>query len=99
MCTQTVGLAAAELERQGIATVAIQLLRFVAERVRPPRGLWVPFKHGYPFDRPDDPACQHAVIEAALSLLENTRGGPPLLVDYEPETIQISPFAGEYISL
>jgi hypothetical protein len=32
-------------------------------------------------------------------LLENTRGGPPLLVDYEPETIQISPFAGEYISL
>ena len=97
MCTQTVGLVAAELERQGIATVAIQLLRFVAEKVGPPRGLWVPFKHGYPFDRPDDPLRQHAVIEAALSLLENTIDGPPLLVDYEPEMLELSPLASEYI--
>ena len=30
-----------------IATVVIQLLREVAERVRPPRALFVPFPHGY----------------------------------------------------
>jgi len=98
MCTQTVGLVAAELERQGISTVAIQLLRFVAERVGPPRGLWVPFKHGYPFDRPGDPPRQHAVIEAALRLLENQDDQPPLLVDYAPGMVELFPSAREYIS-
>ena len=66
MCNQAVGLAAAELERRGIATVAIQLLREVAEKVRPPRALFVPFRHGYPLDTPRDPQRQHAVIEAAF---------------------------------
>ncbi|HEV8702432.1 MAG TPA: hypothetical protein VGV60_14255 [Candidatus Polarisedimenticolia bacterium] len=82
MCTQAVGLAAAELERQGIATVAIQLLRHVAERVRPPRALCVPFRHGYPLDAPGDPARQMAVIEAALRLLEETEARPPVLRDF-----------------
>ena len=79
MCNQTVGLVAAELERQGIATVAIQLLRFVAERVRPPRALVVPFRHGYPLDAPNDAPRQHAVIEAALRLLEDRTLQPPAL--------------------
>jgi hypothetical protein len=82
MCTQAVGLVAAELERRGIATVAIQLLRRVAERVRPPRALCVPFRHGYPLDLPGDPARQTAVIEAALRLLEAPDSRPPLLADY-----------------
>jgi len=84
MCNQAVSLVAAELERRGIATVAIQLLRFVAQRVRPPRALFVPFQHGYPLDAPLDPARQHAVIEAALRLLELPDLRPPVLVDYEP---------------
>ena len=76
------GLVAAELERQGIATVAIQLLRQIAERVRPPRALLVPFRHGYPLGRPDDPAQQHAVIEAALRLLEDPSLPLPILAEY-----------------
>jgi hypothetical protein len=83
MCNQTVGLVAAELERQGIATVALQLLREVAQRVRPPRALFVPFRHGYPLDRPDDPARQHAVLGAALDLLEDSTVQPPVLHDYQ----------------
>ncbi len=83
MCNQAVSLVAAELERQGIATVAIQLLRDVAKRVRPPRALFVPFRHGYPLDVPLNPAKQHAVIEAALLLLENSELRPPVLVDFE----------------
>lgn len=82
MCNQAVGLVAAELERQGISTVAIQLLREVAIWVRPPRALVVPFPHGYPLDAPDDPARQHAVIEAALRLLEEHDRRPPLLAEY-----------------
>ena len=79
MCNQTVSLVAAALEREGIATVTIQLLRELAERVRPPRALCVPFRHGYPLDAPDEPARQHAVIEAALSLFEQPGATAPLL--------------------
>lgn len=76
-------LVAAELERQGIATVAIVLLRAIAERVRPPRALCVPFRHGYPLDTAGDAVKQHAVIEAALRLLEDPALTPPAVVDYQ----------------
>jgi hypothetical protein len=81
MCNQAVGLVAAELERQGVSTVCLQLLRNVAERVRPPRALFVPFRHGYPLGEPNAPARQHAVIEAALRMLEDSDLAPPALVD------------------
>ena len=84
MCNQAVGLVAAEIERRGISTVAIQLLRRVAEKVRPPRALWVPFRHGYPLDAPDDPQRQIAVIEAALQILEDQSLTPPAIVDFSP---------------
>lgn len=83
MCNQTVGLVAAELERAGIATVAIQLLREVVERVRPPRALFVPFPHGYPLGAPGDPALQHRVLEAAVGMLEDQHLRPPSLVSFE----------------
>ena len=89
MCNQAVGLVAAELEQQGIATVTIALLREVAERVRPPRTLFVPFPHGYPLDTPDDPARQHAVLEGALRLLEEPSLTPPVLVDYAPSNAEV----------
>lgn len=75
-------LVGAELERQGISTVCIQLPRIAAERVRPPRALLVPFRHGHPLDTPGNPAAQHAVIEAAVRLLETQTLTPPVLVTY-----------------
>jgi hypothetical protein len=77
-----VSLVAAELERRGISTVAVILLREVAEKVRPPRALFVPFDHGYPLDKPGSPSRQHAVIEAALRLLERADAQPPVLDDF-----------------
>jgi len=82
MCNQTVSLIAAELERQGISTVNLLLLREVGEAVHSPRALWVPFPHGYPLDRPKDPPRQMAVLEAALRLLE-TAERPPVLEEYK----------------
>lgn len=84
MCNQAVSLVAGELERQGIATVVIQLLREAALAVRPPRALFVPFDHGFPLAAADAPELQHAVIEAALALLERPNSRVPLLVDYDP---------------
>jgi len=79
-----VSLVAAEIEREGIPTVTLQLLREVAERVHPPRALFVPFRHGYPLDSPNEPTRQHAVLEAALRLLEDPSLVPPVLIDYSP---------------
>ena len=85
MCNQTVSLVAAALEQQGVSTVVVQLLRMVTEKVRPPRALCVPFRHGYPLDSPDDPEKQSAVITAALNLLNDKNLKPPAIVEYKPQ--------------
>jgi hypothetical protein len=77
MCNQAVSLIAAELERRGITTVCVILLREIAEKVRPPRALAVPFRHGFPLGAPNDAALQRSVVDAALALL--TRDDVPLI--------------------
>lgn len=76
------GLAALELERRGVATVALQLLHRAAAEIGPPRALWVPFWHGYALGAPGDPAGQGAVLEAAFALLEDNGLTAPALRDY-----------------
>jgi len=80
MCNQTISLIAAEIERAGIPTVCIALLREVVEMVRPPRALFVPFPHGYPLGAPHDAPLQTAVMRAALALLEAV--AVPVIADY-----------------
>lgn len=70
MCVQTVGLVQAAIEREGIATVSISLLREVTSRIKPPRALFVPFPMGHPLGEPNNPELQHQVIAEALKLLE-----------------------------
>ena len=70
-------LVAAAVEREGISTTCVMLLREIAEVLRPPRALVVPFPFGYPLGAPDDAALQHRVIDAALALLP--RGDVPVL--------------------
>ncbi len=82
MCNQTVSLIAAELERRWIPTVCIVLLREVAEKVRPPRALAVPFRHGFALGEPHDARLQRSVLKRALVLLE--RNDVPLIADMEP---------------
>ena len=57
------------LEEEGIASVAISLIRPQTENTKPPRALWVPFELGRPFGPPDDAAFQKRVLLAALRLL------------------------------
>ena len=83
MCNQAVGLIAGALERRGIATVCIRLLREIAERVRPPRSLVVPFEHGFPLGAPNDVQLQRTVMVDALSLLGHAGPGP-VIIDFEP---------------
>lgn len=82
MCCQTVCLVQAALEREGITTVSLSLLREVTAQLKPPRALWVPFPMGYPLGEPNNADLQHEVIAAALKLLE--RNDVPVLEPFTP---------------
>lgn len=69
------------LEEEGIATVAVVLIRPQAENTKPPRALWVPFEVGRPFGPPNDPAFQKQVVLAALGMLVED-GGPVRIIDF-----------------
>ena len=78
------------LEEEGIATVAIALIRPQAENTKPPRALWVPFELGRPLGPPSDAAFQRRVILAALGmLLEN--GGPVRIIDFPDDDPRTRP--------
>lgn len=69
MCHQSVGLIQSVIEKMGIPTVSISLLREVTERVAPPRALFVDFPLGYPLGTPNNKAEQVRILRAAFALL------------------------------
>jgi len=78
------------LEEEGIATVAIALIRPQAENTKPPRALWVPFELGRPFGPPNNPAFQKRVLLAALGMLVED-GGPVRIVDFPDDDPRARP--------
>ena len=66
------------IERTGIPTVSITLLRDITERVAPPRALVVDRPLGFPLGRADDPALQRRIIMSALEMLSVDLRGPLL---------------------
>jgi hypothetical protein len=78
------------LEEEGLATVAISLIRPQTENTKPPRALWVPFELGRPFGPPSAAAFQRRVVLAALRMLEHGNG-PVAIEDFpddDPRAIQ-----------
>ena len=69
------------LEEEGLATVAISLIRPQTENTKPPRALWVPFELGRPFGPPSAAAFQKRVVLAALRMLEGAEG-PIIIKDF-----------------
>jgi hypothetical protein len=57
------------IEKAGIPTVSISLLREVTERVNPPRALVVDRPLGYPLGAAHDITLQKRIVIAALVLL------------------------------
>ena len=85
MCNQTVSLAAEALEKLGIATVVLQFLKELAVKVGPPRGMLVPYPHGFALGKPLDTKGQRRVLTQALSLLERKDLSPPHLSVYQED--------------
>jgi hypothetical protein len=79
-----VSVLARVFEEAGLTTVSLVLVREHAEKVKPPRALFIPFPYGYPLGKPDDPEFQHRVLGAAFDLLGCEEG--PVLVDFPDET-------------
>ena len=80
------------LERQGVPTASISLVREHTETIRPPRALWVTFELGRPLGIPDDPDFQRRVLRATAELLERTDG--PLIADYPEHVAEETDFTG-----
>jgi D-proline reductase (dithiol) PrdB len=68
------------LERQGLITTGVSLVRENTESMQPPRALWVSFPLGRPLGKPGDAEFQTQVIMAALELVNRSSG--PVLEDY-----------------
>lgn len=79
MCTGAVGALSHFIERAGVATTSISLIREQSERVRPPRALWVPFALGRPLGSVDA-EFQKDVMRAAFELLDTAT--EPTIADY-----------------
>ncbi len=82
MCHQSVGLIQSVIEKAGIATVSVTLLREITERVTPPRALFVDSPLGYPLGAPNDAALQRRIILSVLAMLSETVP-PPILHVFE----------------
>lgn len=72
------------IEKAGIPTVSVTMLREVTEKVNPPRALFVDTPLGYPLGRSHDPGLRKQIIRAALSLLP-LREGLPLIEEFRLE--------------
>ena len=77
------------LERDGLMTTGISLVRENTESMKPPRALWVSFPLGRPLGRPGDADFQRDVILAALDLLNRNVG--PVLEDFPRDLPELEP--------
>jgi D-proline reductase (dithiol) PrdB len=82
MCHQSVGLVQSVIEKSGIPSVSITLLRGVTEKAEPPRALSVDRPLGYPLGEPGNLALQKKIILAALQLTRRPVS-EPLILEFE----------------
>lgn len=68
-----------------MSTTGLVQVREHAERVKPPRMVWVPYAFGNVLGRPGDPLIQHQIMKAAFDLLDAESG--PVLEEFQDDTV------------
>jgi D-proline reductase (dithiol) PrdB len=68
-----VGLIGREIERAGIATVGISIVRDYSVKVKPPRTVFLCWPFGHPLGEPFQSAQQRVVLAEALAAFCNIR--------------------------
>ena len=81
------------IERAGVATTGVSLIREHVAGMNVPRSLWVPFPLGRPMGPADDAEFQRDVLRAGLQLLNSAT--EPTVADYERDAPMGDP-AGEW---
>jgi hypothetical protein len=71
------------IEREGVPTAQISMIREQTAAIKPPRALWVPFMLGRPLGAPNEPDFQREVLRVLLSLFERASG--PVLEDFQED--------------
>lgn len=64
------GLIQRQIERAGIPTIGISIVRAFSEKVRPPRTVFLDWPFGHPLGEPFNPPQHEAVLKAALRALQ-----------------------------
>jgi D-proline reductase (dithiol) PrdB len=64
-----VGLIQREIEKAGIPTIGISIVREYSEKVRPPRTVFLKWPFGHPLGEPGNVQQQRAVLFEALKAL------------------------------
>ena len=82
------------IEREGVPTAQISLIREQTAAIKPPRALWVPFLLGRPFGAPNEPDFQRKVLRALLSLFDRPAG--PVLEDFPEDAPTVDAREGEF---
>ena len=70
-------------EAAGLATAVINIMPVWGERYGTPRTLGVEFPFGHTCGLPGDAAMQSRVVRAALDLLANAEGPPPVVRHFD----------------
>ncbi|MBI5641866.1 MAG: hypothetical protein HY954_00160 [Deltaproteobacteria bacterium] len=63
------GLIQREIEKMGIPTVGVTIVRKFTEEIRPPRSVFVKWPLGHPLGEPGNVEVQMAVINSAFKAL------------------------------
>jgi D-proline reductase (dithiol) PrdB len=69
-----------ELERQGITTVGISIVREISEKVRPPRTYFLRYPFGHALGEPFNKLQQTAIFKDCLGILASAQE-PGVIVD------------------
>jgi hypothetical protein len=72
-----------EIEKTGISTIGISIVRSYSEKVRPPRTIFLKWPFGHPLGEPFNVPQQRAVLKKAFEALYTIK---------EPDTIVDIPF-------
>jgi D-proline reductase (dithiol) PrdB len=78
-----VGLIQREIEKQGIPTISISIVRKFTEEIKPPRAIFLHWPLGHPLGEPYNIKQQATVLKKALEALVDIK---------EPGTIRDLPY-------
>ena len=80
MCNWSVALIQREMERMGISTIGISIVRRFTEEIRPPRAVFLKWPLGHPLGEPFNVKQQRAILKKAFDALREIKE-PGTIID------------------